>query len=162
MQIEVILLLMALVIALVISLLPSKLLLKLAIPLLKSTGPIPNHVAFIMDGNRRFARSNSLPTISGHVSGFTTLQHTLEWSLSLGISTITIFAFSVENYKRPKDEVDGLMELARTKLVEFTKEESFIRKRGICVRVLGEIDLLEPGLREAAQNVMRDTAHHTK
>jgi ditrans,polycis-polyprenyl diphosphate synthase len=158
---EITILLLIATVALTLFRLRSKHLLNLTIPLLRSLGPIPRHVAFIMDGNRRYARSNSLPSLSGHISGFSALQNTLEWSLELGITTITIFAFSVDNYKRPKDEVDAIMELAREKLVEFGEEESFIRRRGICVRVLGEIDLLDDGLREAAQNVTKSTAHNT-
>lgn len=66
----------------------------------------------------------------------------------------------MDNYKRPKEEVDGLMNLAREKLTEFAKESSFIKKNDICVRVLGELHMLEPGLREAAIRVARSTRHH--
>jgi ditrans,polycis-polyprenyl diphosphate synthase len=78
-------------------------------------GPTPQHVAIIMDGNRRYARRHHAAPIAGHAAGFAALQRVLEWGLALGIGTVTVYAFSLENFKRPPAEVDGLMALARDK-----------------------------------------------
>lgn len=86
-------------------------------------GHIPRHVAIIMDGNRRFARKMQFDrTFLGHVHGFETLHQTLEWCLDLGITEVTVYAFSIENFKRSKEEVDGLMELFKEKVVKLLDE----------------------------------------
>lgn len=83
------------------------------------TGHIPRHVAIIMDGNRRFARKMQYSKVfQGHISGFNKFLETLEWCLDLGISEMTMYVFSIENFKRPKEEVDGLMELAKQKVAK--------------------------------------------
>lgn len=88
-------------------------------------GEIPRHVAIIMDGNRRFARKMHYHrTFQGHVLGFDKLLETLEWCLDLGITEITVYAFSIENFKRSKEEVDGLMELAKQKVSKLLEERS--------------------------------------
>ena len=82
-------------------------------------GHIPKHVALIMDGNRRFAQKMQYSrTFQGHVLGFDKLMETLKWCLNLGITELTVYAFSIENFKRPKEEVDGLMELAKQKVTK--------------------------------------------
>ena len=87
------------------------------------TGQIPKHVAIIMDGNRRFARKMHYNrSFHGHVLGFDKLLETLEWSLDLGVTEITVYAFSIENFKRSKEEVDGLMELAKQKVATLLEE----------------------------------------
>ncbi len=86
-------------------------------------GPIPNHVAFIMDGNRRFAKLNQIEPHEGHSFGFQQLLDVLDWCLLLGIKAVTIYAFSIENFKRPAKEVEGLMDLAEAKFQEFLKNE---------------------------------------
>ncbi|RKO83872.1 Decaprenyl diphosphate synthase-like protein, partial [Blyttiomyces helicus] len=80
-----------------------------------SLGPIPHHVAFIMDGNRRFAKKLNVRTPEGHAVGSRKLEETLEWCLQLGVKVVTVYAFSIENFKRPQEEVDFLMNLAREK-----------------------------------------------
>lgn len=86
-------------------------------------GHIPQHVAIIMDGNRRFAKKMQYSrTFQGHVQGFDKLLETLEWCLDLGITELTVYAFSIENFKRSKEEVDGLMELAKQKVAKLLDE----------------------------------------
>jgi ditrans,polycis-polyprenyl diphosphate synthase len=82
------------------------------------SGPVPRHIAIIMDGNRRFARQNHVVTIQGHAAGFDKLKETLEWCLGLGVDTVTVYAFSIENFKRSPEEVDGLMALAKEKFAQ--------------------------------------------
>lgn len=86
-------------------------------------GQIPRHVAIIMDGNRRFARKMHYDhSMRGHVLGFEKFKETLEWCLDLGIMELTVYAFSIENFKRSKEEVDGLMELAKLKINKLLEE----------------------------------------
>lgn len=85
--------------------------------------PIPKHVSFIMDGNRRFAMASHIPRAEGHLHGFEKLLEVIEWCLHLGVREVSLYGFSIENFKRSKDEVDSLMELAFTKLSEAMKEK---------------------------------------
>lgn len=112
------------------------------------TGPIPRHVAFIMDGNRRFAVKNHIERAEGHFKGFDKLSETLEWCLDIGITEVTVYAFSIENFKRSKDEVDCLMELARQKFTRLMQEKELIQKHQVCVRVLGNLTLLPLDIQE--------------
>ncbi|CAG03368.1 unnamed protein product, partial [Tetraodon nigroviridis] len=89
-------------------------------------GPMPKHVAFIMDGNRRFARKKNMECLKGHMQGFNKLAETLRWCKHLNIQEVTVYAFSIENFKRTKEEVDGLMELARQKFVKLLEERCFL------------------------------------
>ncbi|ELU03274.1 hypothetical protein CAPTEDRAFT_181282 [Capitella teleta] len=126
------------------------------------SGPVPHHVAFIMDGNRRFAQKNSMDRAQGHLIGFDKLTETLQWCLDLGITEVTVYAFSIENFKRSKDEVDGLMELARQKFSRLMQEKDLIEKHGVCFRVLGKIDLLPLDIQEIVAEAMDMTKHNTK
>ena len=71
----------------------------------------PQHVGIIMDGNRRWAKEKGLPVFEGHKKGLETLEKVIKWSRDKGIKTLTLFAFSTENWRRPKNEVSFLMEL---------------------------------------------------
>ena len=87
-------------------------------------GEIPRHVAIIMDGNRRFARKMHYDqSMRGHVLGFEKFKETLEWCYDLGVTELTVYAFSIENFKRSKEEVDGLMELAKLKIDKLLEEK---------------------------------------
>ncbi|WAR06858.1 DHDDS-like protein [Mya arenaria] len=108
-------------------------------------GPIPNHVAFIMDGNRRFAKKNSMESAEGHLKGFDKLAETLEWCLHLGIKEVTVYAFSIENFKRSRDEVDCLMELARQK-AKLNVCFSYTSREEICTAMRELAEGVEQGL----------------
>uniref|UniRef100_A0A182N470 Alkyl transferase n=1 Tax=Anopheles dirus TaxID=7168 RepID=A0A182N470_9DIPT len=112
-------------------------------------GPIPRHVAFIMDGNRRYARKANIAKAEGHSAGFEKLSETLQWCLEVGISEVTVYAFSIENFKRTQDEVDTLMNLARDKFQRLLAERDKLHERGICIRIIGNWDLLEPDIRRS-------------
>ncbi|VVC88775.1 unnamed protein product [Leptidea sinapis] len=79
------------------------------------TGRVPQHLAFIMDGNRRYAKKLSVNTTDGHTKGFDKLSEALKWCIDLGIPEVTVYAFSIENFKRTEEEVNSLMDLARDK-----------------------------------------------
>jgi len=111
-------------------------------------GATPRHVALIMDGNRRFAKKCSIEKIEGHVQGFNKLAETLEWCLDLGIKEVTVYAFSIENFKRPKEEVDGLMDLAVEKFKKLLEEKDKLMEQELCVRVIGNLSLLPKDLQK--------------
>uniref|UniRef100_A0A0B6ZU02 Alkyl transferase n=2 Tax=Arion vulgaris TaxID=1028688 RepID=A0A0B6ZU02_9EUPU len=111
-------------------------------------GPVPRHVAIIMDGNRRFAAKNSIEKSEGHVKGFDKLAETLEWCLDMGISEVTVYAFSIENFKRSADEVGCLLELSRQKFAKLLQEKDLIQQHEVCVRIIGDISLLPRDLQE--------------
>lgn len=109
-------------------------------------GPIPHHVAFIMDGNRRFAREQNINRSHGHLKGFERLAKTLDWCLELGITEVTVYAFSIENFKRSQEEVDGIMDLAREKFIKLIAEKDKLMEHGVRVRVLGKLTMLPEDL----------------
>lgn len=125
-------------------------------------GSLPNHVAFIMDGNRRFARQNQMETIQGHIHGFQKLAQTLQWCHDLGINQVTVYAFSIENFKRPAAEVETLMNLARDKFRRLIGEADRFAEAGVRVRVLGNVDLLPADLQELIAQATQLTAANSK
>ncbi|XP_046849575.1 dehydrodolichyl diphosphate synthase complex subunit DHDDS-like [Xenia sp. Carnegie-2017] len=125
-------------------------------------GKIPRHVAFIMDGNRRFARERQQVNAQGHESGFQKLSETLQWCFELGIYEVTVYAFSIENFKRPKEEVDGLMELTKQKIAKLMEQKDKIMEHGVCVRVIGDLTLLPPDTRKAVAEVVQYSKDNKK
>jgi ditrans,polycis-polyprenyl diphosphate synthase len=125
-------------------------------------GPIPRHVAFIMDGNRRFARRQDLKIKQGHSSGFDTLLRALEVCLELGVTTVSAFAFSIDNFGRAQDEVADLMDLAIEKFEMMVQETDTIMQHGVRVRILGQTSLLAPDVQRACAHVMLATQNNTK
>jgi len=105
-------------------------------------GPIPEHIAFVMDGNRRYARSRKLETVEGHNLGFEALAKILEVCYKSGVKCVTIYAFSIENFKRSRWEVDALMDMAKTKLVQMSAHGELFERYGASVKVLGDRSLI--------------------
>ncbi|XP_030605875.1 dehydrodolichyl diphosphate synthase complex subunit DHDDS [Archocentrus centrarchus] len=134
---------------------------KISANILKA-GPIPKHVAFIMDGNRRFARKKNMERQEGHMQGFNKLAETLRWCKHLNIPEVTVYAFSIENFKRTKDEVDGLMELARQKFERLLEERENLEKHGVCIRVLGDLNMLPLDLQQLIAKAVLTTRNHNK
>ncbi|XP_063709591.1 dehydrodolichyl diphosphate synthase complex subunit DHDDS [Culicoides brevitarsis] len=114
---------------------------RLAINVTK-VGAVPRHVAFIMDGNRRFANKSHIEKREGHAAGFDKLSETLQWCLDIGITEVTVYAFSIENFKRSSDEVESLMSLAREKFAKLLEERDKLHEQGICIRIIGNLSLL--------------------
>ncbi|VDN15372.1 unnamed protein product [Dibothriocephalus latus] len=133
---------------------------KFALNVLKQ-GVLPKHVAFIMDGNRRFAANRGLQKSEGHRSGFSKLTETITWCHDLGINEVSVYAFSIENFKRPESEVNFLMNLAAEKFREFIDKNDELTEHGVCVRVIGNLSLLPPEVRRLAAQVMLLTRHNT-
>nr|CAD21109.1 probable cis-prenyltransferase [Neurospora crassa] len=125
-------------------------------------GPVPRHVAFVMDGNRRYARSHKIETIEGHHLGFEALARVLEICYKCGVEVVTVYAFSIENFNRPKYEVDGLMQLAKVKLEQLIQHGELLERYGASVRVLGERDLLSDDVLEVIDRAVSTTKNNKK
>jgi tritrans,polycis-undecaprenyl-diphosphate synthase [geranylgeranyl-diphosphate specific] len=123
--------------------------------------PMPNHVAIIMDGNRRFAQELGLPLDAGHIFGRDKIEEVLEWCFDLGIKNLTIYAFSTENFQRSSEEVKTLMELCKRELDKAAKD-SRIHKNQVRVRVIGHLDSLPKHIAESARQLMEETKHYEK
>ena len=119
---------------------------------------LPRHVAVIMDGNGRWAQQRHLPRVAGHRSGTTTARSTIETCARLKIEALTLYAFSVENWRRPKTEIDFLMQLLREYL---RREMPLIQKNNIRMRFLGRTDELPKGVKDDVQDSMERTARNT-
>lgn len=131
------------------------------LPFLRNS-KIPAHVGFIMDGNRRYARSLDQPSLLGHKMGYTRLRRVLLWCFDLGIKEVSVYAFSVDNFSRSHEEVDYLMDLAVEKFNLMCEDDSFIMKQRIRVRVCGERSLLRADLLEVIDRLESKTRDHTK
>jgi len=118
-------------------------------------GELPRHVAVIMDGNGRWAQKRHLPRIAGHRSGTQSARTTIETCARLKIEALTLYAFSVENWRRPKTEIDFLMALLREYL---RKEMPLIQKNEIRMRFLGRMDELPAGVQNDVRDAMEKTA----
>ncbi|KAL1881096.1 hypothetical protein VTK73DRAFT_4773 [Phialemonium thermophilum] len=125
-----------------------------------SQGPVPRHVAFEMDGNRRYARSHKIETIEGHHRGFEALARVLEICYKCGVKVVTVYAFSIENYNRPKYEVEGLMQLAKAKLAQLVMHGEILERYGARVRVIGQRDLIRPDVLEVVDQAVNATKHN--
>ncbi|VDO04407.1 unnamed protein product [Rodentolepis nana] len=143
----------------------------LALNVLKQ-GIIPFHVAFIMDGNRRYATSRGLQKTEGHSQGFSKLSEVttyftysfkvLRWCYDFGIKEVSVYAFSIENFKRAENEVSFLMDLALEKLNELAQHKEDLDKQGIRVRILGNIRMLPKRLQRVAAQIMLMTRENTR
>lgn len=125
-------------------------------------GPIPRHIAFIMDGNRRFATKTHVQKSEGHSKGFEKLAECLQWCLELGVKEVTVYAFSIENFKRSKEEVDTLMKLAREKFKVLFEEKEKLMKNDVCIRVIGNLDLLPDDIKKSIAKSMLLTKDNQK
>lgn len=117
---------------------------------------VPKHVAIILDGNGRWAKAKGLPRTAGHVQGARTVEDICEIAWHMGIHYLTVYAFSTENWKRPQDEVDTLMNLLRSYMKNCLKRA---QKNNMCVRVLGDKSRLDADIREkiaALEEATRD------
>lgn len=123
-------------------------------------GPVPTHLAIIMDGNRRYARREQRETLAGHTQGFHKLTEVLSWCRDLGVTHVTAYAFSIENFKRSKSEVNGLMELAAEKFSKLLEEQDKLAEHGVCINVLGDISLLPSHIQQMAARAILATRHN--
>lgn len=118
---------------------------------------VPNHVAIILDGNGRWAKAQGMPRNYGHVQGAKTVEVICEEAYKLGIQYLTVYAFSTENWNRPKDEVDALMKLLRNYMKTCLKTAE---KNRMCVRVIGDKTGLDEDIRNRIAQLEEATKHN--
>ena len=120
---------------------------------------VPNHIAIIMDGNGRWAKEKGHDRLYGHYHGVESVRNILEGCADLNIRYLTLYAFSTENWERPKDEVEGLMEL----LVDtIRKEVETLNKNNIKLHVIGDIDTLPAYAKNELQEALAETSQNNK
>ncbi len=118
-----------------------------------SDSKIPRHVGVIIDGNRRFAKRLMMKPWQGHEWGAKKFERLLEWSMELGIKELTLYAFSLENFNRPKEEFDYLMNIFKEECKRLLKDER-IDKNKIKVNFIGRISLFNPELQDLMKQIM--------
>ena len=119
---------------------------------------LPNHIAIIMDGNRRWAKQRNLPAKLGHSQGCNALEKIVKYCNKIGIKQLTVYAFSTENWKRSKEEVDALMDLLKKYINDFDKKYA---KDNIKIKSLGDISKLREDLRNGIVRVEEKTKDNT-
>ncbi len=119
---------------------------------------LPAHIAIIMDGNGRWARRRGLPRVAGHRAGINAVREVVEGSAELGIPVLTLYAFSIENWKRPRTEVSTLMRLLKEYL---NKELENIHKNNIRFRTIGRTEELDSTVRSELEKASARTRNNT-
>ena len=119
---------------------------------------IPNHIAIIMDGNRRWAKERNIETKLGHKEGAENLKRIARYANKRGISYLTVYAFSTENWKRTKEEIGALMILLQKYVEDFLTDDNLDNIR---VNVIGDISKLEQGLQKSIQKIVEKSKENT-
>ena len=117
---------------------------------------VPTHVAVIQDGNRRYARDRGAAPPDGHRAGADTTERVLDWCADIGVSELTLYAFSTENFARPDAELEPLFDLLEAKLREFADADR-VHDQGVQIRALGDVERLPQRVREAVAYAERRT-----
>jgi undecaprenyl diphosphate synthase len=120
---------------------------------------IPAHVAIIMDGNGRWAKARGLPRLAGHRAGTENLRRVIEAAVEFGIRTLTIYAFSTENWARPPDEVRGLLNILEDVI---DRELEKLHQEGVCLRHIGRLERLDPALQRKVKHAIELTRDNQK
>lgn len=124
---------------------------------MSETKTIPNHVAIILDGNGRWAKAKGMPRNYGHVQGAKTVEDICEKAYKMGIQYLTVYAFSTENWNRPREEVEALMSLLRNYLKTCLKTAE---KNRMCVRILGDKSRLDKDIQKRIEELEAATVHN--
>ncbi len=119
----------------------------------------PVHVAIIMDGNGRWARKRGLPRLAGHRAGVENIRRVLEAGVKFGVQVMTVYAFSTENWGRPEDEVQGLLEIFEETI---GREVPELHKNGVRLRHLGTLDGIRPEMQSAVRQAIELTKNNTR
>ena len=122
-------------------------------------GAVPRHVAIIMDGNGRWAKSRRLPRIAGHRRGVEAVRETVRACVERGVEYLTLFAFSSENWRRPADEVALLMQLFQ---VALANEVDKLHRNGVRLKVVGDTGRFDPAIRRLIEQGERLTAENRR
>jgi len=123
--------------------------------------PVPQHLAIIMDGNRRYALLQGMSPYKGHEIGKDKLEEVIEWSHEVGIKVLTVFAFSTDNFKRSKEEVEHLMNLFEKDLKKLADDKR-VHENQVRIKIIGNIQLLPEHVRKAAIEVMEKTKNYNR
>jgi tritrans,polycis-undecaprenyl-diphosphate synthase [geranylgeranyl-diphosphate specific] len=123
--------------------------------------PVPNHLAIIMDGNRRFAAAHGIEISKGHAKGRDTAELLLDWCLEVGVKVLTIYALSTENFSRSSEELEALMDLYEHALRDIAVDER-VHRHQIRVRVLGNRSLLPARVQDAISVAEKATAGYSR
>lgn len=126
---------------------------------LKKAGSIPTHIAIIMDGNGRWAKQKGLPRVAGHRKGIETVREVVETCVNLGVKFLTLYTFSTENWKRPKEEVSTLMRLIVKSLRDETDE---LHANGIKLTTIGDLDKLPNTVQAELNDAFKKTSQNSK
>jgi len=126
---------------------------------MKKEKNIPQCIAVVMDGNRRWATERGLPSVEGHRAGYIKLKETVDWAQKSGVRTLIFYGFSTENWKRSAEEVNYLMGLL---LHAFREDFSSFKEKEIRVKVIGEKERLSGDIQEAIAAVEKETEHFSK
>jgi undecaprenyl diphosphate synthase len=132
--------------------------LKENIAAIPSTPTLPRHIAFIMDGNGRWAEQRGLSRLDGHRAGVKNIRSIIKSLNSKGVKYVTLYAFSTENWHRPENEVNGLFHLLEEIIV---KESHELHKNGVRIWHIGSLEGLSATLKEAINNALKLTANNT-
>jgi undecaprenyl diphosphate synthase len=119
----------------------------------------PQHIAIIMDGNRRWAKQFAMPAALGHAAGARRVRNIVQACSDQGVRYLTLFAFSTENWQRPKEEVSGLMGLLALYLQKEVKDMNAL---GVCLKVVGDTSRFTPRIQALIEDAQANTAHNTK
>ena len=125
----------------------------------KHTGQrtLPEHIAIIMDGNGRWAKKRSLPRSAGHAAGSKNFKEIARYCNKIGLHYLTVYAFSTENWKRPKDEVDNIMNILR----DYLKDAKNFKDENILVKFIGDISALDDDIIELMRDAEENSADAT-
>lgn len=126
---------------------------------IKTTGNVPKHIAIIMDGNGRWAKKRGLPRVAGHRKGVDSVRQAVETCVGLGVKILTLYTFSTENWKRPKDEVTTLMRLIVKSLQNETDE---LNSNNIRLTTIGDTESLPDIVQQELNTAKSKTAHNDK
>ncbi|ODV87323.1 hypothetical protein CANARDRAFT_210823 [[Candida] arabinofermentans NRRL YB-2248] len=124
------------------------------------TGPVPNHLSFVMDGNRRFAKQHDLKLQEGHLSGSEALASVLGCCFKIGVKQVTVYAFSIENFNRSQDEIDTIFDLLKSKLAYISYSGEFCEKSGVKIKIIGNRSLIPPDILKDLEEIERITANY--
>lgn len=123
---------------------------------------VPNHIAVILDGNRRWAKVHRLPAWRGHRKGYKTFDKFIDWCMELNIPHVSAFVLSTENLNRPKKEVDEIFKLAYEILKTWEKKKPILDKYEVKVRFVGDLERLPPKVTRLMGRIMQKTAKYQK
>ena len=119
---------------------------------------MPNHIAVIMDGNGRWAKKKLLPRLVGHNKGLDSVKKIIECSIKYKIKTLTLYAFSTENWKRPIKEVEGLLKLFSQSI---SKESKKIHSNNIKIKFIGDVSILTKALQGKIKKIEKETSRNS-